>query len=153
MKTGERAPAFTLRDVDGNDVTFRPGDGKPTLVVFWSAFCPMCREVMPGINGFAERHGTMGRVIGVNLDGKRFAGPVREYVREAALRFPVGLDSLQGDYFIASDPFGVEKTPTAVLVDAAGTVRGSWAAGRIRDFLADADSNVAALQQGAPPGQ
>jgi cytochrome oxidase Cu insertion factor (SCO1/SenC/PrrC family) len=153
VRTGEKAPAFSLRDVDGNDVSFRPGDGKPALVVFWSVFCPMCRELMPGINGFAARHGATVRVVGVNLDGRRFTGAVRAYLAETALRFPVGLDDLRGDFFVASDPFGVEKTPTAVLVDGGGTVRGAWAAEKMREFLSDADSIVSPLQQGASPGQ
>jgi thiol-disulfide isomerase/thioredoxin len=153
VKTGEKAPAFSLRDVDGNDVSFRPGDGRAALVVFWSVFCPTCRELMPEINGFAARHGGAVRVVGVNLDGRRFTGNVRSYLAETALRFPVGLDDLRGDFFIASDPFGVEKTPTAVLVDGGGTVRGAWAAGRIREFLSEADAIVATLQQGKPPGQ
>ena len=153
VKTGEKAPAFSLRDVDGNDVSFRPGDGQAILIVFWSVFCPLCRELMPGVNGFAGRHGATIRVVGVNLDGKRFSAAVRSYLAETALRFPVGLDDLRGDFFIASDPFGVEKTPTAVLVDDGGTVRGAWAADRIRDFLVEADSIVAPLQKGASPGQ
>jgi len=153
VKPGEKAPAFSLRDVDGNDVSFRPGDGTPALVVFWSVFCPMCRELMPGVNGFALRHGAAVRVVGVNLDGKRFSAAVRSYLAETALRFPVGLDDLRGDFFAASDPFGVEKTPTAVLVDGGGTVRGAWAAEKMREFLSDADSIVAPLQQGVSPRQ
>jgi thiol-disulfide isomerase/thioredoxin len=153
LSAGEKAPGFSLRDVDGNEVLFRPGDGKPALVVFWSVFCPTCRELMPGIDGFAARHGATVRVVGVNLDGSRFAGAVRDYLRETALRFPVGLDALRGDFFIASDPYGVEKTPTVVLLGRDGTVRGAWAAGKIREFLSESDSIVAALQQGASPGQ
>ena len=153
VKAGEKAPAFSLRDADGNDVSFRPGDGTPVLVVFWSVFCPLCRDLMPGVNGFAARHGATVRVVGVNLDGKRFTANVRSYVAEAALRFPVGMDELRGDFFIASDPFGVEKTPTAVLVDGGGTVRGAWAAEKMRDLLSEAGAIVSPLQQGESPGQ
>jgi len=153
LTPGENAPGFTLSDVDGKPVSFQPGGGKPALVVFWSVFCPMCKEMMPGIDGFAVRHGATVRVFGVNLDGKRFSGAVRSYLNDPGLHFPVGLDDLRGDFFIASDAYGVEKTPTAVLVDGAGTVRGAWAAGTIRDFLASADEKVAELQKGAPPGK
>lgn len=153
VKAGEKAPAFSLRDVDGKGVSFLPGDGVPALVVFWSVFCPACRELMPGINGFAARHGATVRVVGVNLDGRRFAGAVRSFLVEYGLRFPVGLDELRGDLFVASDPFGVEKTPTAILVDGGGTVRGAWAADRVREFLSEADSIVAPLQHPKSPGQ
>ena len=148
---GEKAPGFTLKDIDGREVAFRPGSGKPALVAFWSVFCPTCKELVPEIDKVAVRHAAAVRVIGVNLDGKRFTNAIRSFLKETGLRMPVGLDDLRNDFFLASDPYGVEKTPTLVLVDGAGTVRGAWAAERIREFLKDADAIVAELKKGAPP--
>ncbi len=148
LRPGEKAPGFSLRDVDGKAVAFRPGHGKPALVVFWSVFCPLCREMMPAIDRFDARHGKDVRVIGVNLDGKRFTNAVRAWLKEARPRFHVVLDELRDDYFVASDPYGVEKTPTAVLVDGSGRVHGAWAAEAMRDFERDADAVVASLQKG-----
>ncbi len=153
VQRGEKAPAFSLEDVDGRPVSFRPGRGRAALVVFWSVFCPMCKEMMPGINRFSERHGGTVRVVAVNLDGKRFSNAVRAWMKESTPRFPVGLDELRDDFFVASDPFGVEKTPTAILVDEAGRVRGAWAAEGIRDFERDADRIVADLQKSASAKQ
>lgn len=144
---GEKAPYFSLKDLDGKAVTFRPGHGKATLIVFWSVFCPMCREMMPAIDRFAARHGTAVRVVGVNLDGKRFSNAVRAWMKETSPHFPVGLDEIKDDFFIASDPYGVEKTPTAVLVDGAGLVHGAWAAEALREFERNADAIVADLQK------
>lgn len=144
---GESAFGFSLKDVDGKAVTYRPGRGKAALIVFWSVFCPMCREMMPAIDRFAERHGTTVRVVGVNLDGKRFTNAVRAWMKETSPRFPVGLDEIRDDFFIASDPYGVEKTPTAVLVDQAGRVHGAWAAEALREFERNADAIVAQLQK------
>jgi thiol-disulfide isomerase/thioredoxin len=144
---GEKAPGFSLKDVDGNTVAYRPGHGGPALVVFWSVFCPLCREMMPGIERFAARHGKSVRVVGVNLDGKRFSNAVRAWMKETSPGIPVGLDEIRDDFFIASDPYGVEKTPTAVLVDANGFVRGAWAADALRDFERNADALVADLRK------
>jgi len=153
LHPGEKAPGFSLRDVDGNAVVFRPGHGKPALVVFWSVFCPMCREMMPGIDRFAARQGRNVRVIAVNLDGKRFTNAVRAWRKEFNPRFPVGLDELRDDFFIASDPYGIEKTPTAVLVDGSGLVHGVWAAEALREFERNADAIVSNLQKGPAAGQ
>ena len=147
VHTGEIAPGFSLKDVDGKSVTFRPGHGKPALVVFWSVFCPMCREMMPAIDRFATRHGGTVRVIGVNLDGKRFSNAVRAWLKETSPRYPVGLDEIRDDFFVASDPYGVEKTPSAVLVDGTGRVHGAWAAEALREFEKNADAIVADLQK------
>ena len=150
---GENAPGFSLKDIDGNTIAFRPGHGKPALVVFWSVFCPMCREIMPGIERFAARYGNTVRVISVNLDGKRFTNAVRAWLKETDPRFPVGLDELRDDYFVASDPYGLEKTPTVVLIDGDGFVRGAWAAEGAREFEKSADALVGGLQKGTTPGQ
>src|SRR5512134_132082 len=76
VKPGEKAPRFTLNDLDGKPVALHPGDGKPVLVVFWSAFCPLCRELTPSISGIARRYAGSIRVVSVNLDGKRFRNAV-----------------------------------------------------------------------------
>lgn len=135
VRAGEQAPPFTLRDLDGKAVSFHPGDGKPALIVFWSAFCPMCRELTPSVNAIAKSHGKSVRVIGVNLDGKRFSNAVASFIKEFGVPYPVVLDEIRNDLFVASDPYGVEKTPTAVLVDGKGIVRGSYAADSMRPFV------------------
>jgi thiol-disulfide isomerase/thioredoxin len=150
---GEKAPGFSLKDVDGKTVTFRPGQNKAALIVFWSVFCPMCKEMMPAIDRFATRHDRAVRVVGVNLDGKRFSNAVRAWVKETSPRFPIGLDEIRDDFFIASDPYGVEKTPTAVLVDGTGLVHGAWAAEAMREFERNADAIVADLQKRPPARQ
>ena len=144
---GEKAPGFSLKDVDGKAVTFRPGRGKAALVVFWSVFCPMCREMMPGIDRFAARHGTTIRIVGVNVDGERFSNAVRAWLKETSPGFPVGLDEIRDDFFVASDPYGMEKTPTVVLVDGNGRVHGAWAAEALREFELTSDAIVAGLQK------
>lgn len=148
LRPGERAPAFTLSTLDGERLTYRPGGGA-SLVVFWSAFCPLCRELLPSLNDPIRRNGERIRALGVNLDGPRFKAAVRTFLAENDLPYPVVLDVLEGDYFVASDRFGIEKTPTALLVDGAGIVRGAYPAERIRDLLRDFDGLVSALQQGS----
>lgn len=134
LQPGEAAPAFALDDIDGRKTTFSPGGGVPSLVVFFSAFCPLCRELAPSVAEIAARGEGKVRVIGVNLDGKRFAAAVRAFVATYGFRFPVLLDEIRDDLFVASDRYGVDKTPTAVLVDGRGNVNGSFAAEKMRDL-------------------
>ncbi len=148
VQPGEKAPAFALDDLDGRPVAVNPGDGKPSLIVFFSAFCPLCRELAPSVREIASRPDVKIRVIGVNLDGKRFSKAVRSFVDECGFTFPVLLDDIRNDMFLASDPYGVEKTPTAVLVDGRGFVRGSYAAEKMRDLFRDFERIAARLQEG-----
>ncbi len=135
VRPGERAPAFALRDLDGRNVSVAPGGDKASLIVFFSAFCPLCRELAPAVAEIAGRCGPTLRVVGVNLDGPRFSSAVRSFVAEYRIGFPVLLDEIRDDMFLASDPYGVEKTPTAVLIDRDGAVRGAYAADAMKDAV------------------
>ncbi len=148
VKPGEKASSFTLKTLDGKSMTFRPGDGKAALLVFWSAFCPLCRELTPSVSGIARRHAPRVRVIGVNLDGHRFRNAVTAFVKENEVAFPILLDDIRDDLFVASDPYGVEKTPTAVLVDGSGVVRAAFAAESMRGFLGSFDRFLSDLEKG-----
>lgn len=149
IRPGEKAPPFLLRDLHGKAVAFFPGDGTPALLVFWSAFCPLCRELAPEIVDLAKRYKAELRVIGVNLDGKRFSNAVSAFLREFGVPYPVGLDEIRNDLFIASDPYGIEKTPTAVFVDGAGIVRGSYAADDVRRLLGTFEGFLTDLKKGS----
>lgn len=147
IRPGETAPAFTLEDIEGRKVSFAPGGGTPSVVVFFSAFCPLCRELAPSIADIAARGEGKVRFVGVNLDGRRFAAAVRSFVAAHGFRFPVLLDEIRDDLFLASDGYGVDKTPTAVLIDARGNVGGSFAAERMRDLVRDFDRLVGEAPQ------
>jgi thiol-disulfide isomerase/thioredoxin len=146
IQPGEEAPGFSLKDIDGGSVAFKPASGKPSLIVFWSVFCPLCRELTPTINAIAKKHRKDVATIGINLDGKRFTNAVRQFLKENAFAFPVGLDDIRNDFFIASDPYGVEKTPTAVLVDGNGNVYKTFVAEEMRDLVKNFDREFAGLK-------
>ncbi|GAB4366848.1 MAG: TlpA disulfide reductase family protein [Deltaproteobacteria bacterium] len=139
VQEGESAPSFTLKGLDGKPRSFAPGKGSPALLVFWSAFCPLCRELTPELVSLAKRHRDSIRFLSVNLDGHRFRNAVRAFVKEFDVPDPVLLDEIRNDLFVASDPYGVSKTPTAVLVDAEGLVLGAYAAEQVRTVLRDFD--------------
>ncbi len=149
VKPGEKATGFTLKDVDGRSGTYVPGeDGKPSLLVFWAVACPLCRELVPQVNGLYRKYGRDVRMIAVNLDGKRFSNAIRQFLRDMKTEFPVLLDDIRGDFFIASDPYGIEKTPTAVLVSGTGTVHSVWPTERMRELLNRFDGIVRTLKKG-----
>jgi len=149
IRPGENAPAFTLKDIDGKSISFRPSGKTASLIVFWSAFCPLCRELTPSLNDLSRRHAASIRIVSVNLDGKRFSHSIKSFVKDYAVSYPVLLDDIRGDFFIASDPYGVEKTPTAVLVDASGKVRAAYAADGVREMLANFDGMLSGLKDGS----
>lgn len=147
VHVGERAPSFTLNRLDGDPVEFVPGGGPPSLLIFWSAFCPLCRELTPDLVSLSNDHGKTVRFLSVNLDGDRFKSVIRSFVQENKIPYPVLLDDIRNDLFIASDPYGVSKTPTVVLVDGEGIVRGAYAAEAIRELIRDFDQVINSVRR------
>ena len=45
----QKAPAFSLLDVDGKQVSLNAFEGKVTLINFWATWCLPCRREMPGL--------------------------------------------------------------------------------------------------------
>jgi thioredoxin-like negative regulator of GroEL len=41
------APDFTLKDLEGNDVSINNFRGKKVFLTFWATWCPYCKKQMP----------------------------------------------------------------------------------------------------------
>lgn len=69
---GQKAPDFTLDDVDGNPVSlYSKLDGNTSLLLvdFWAAWCPPCREENPNVVKIWKEYNKKGfDVLGVSLD-------------------------------------------------------------------------------------
>ena len=89
-------------------------------LLFWSAFCPNCHEVIPEVEQFAKKNNLC--FWAVNVDGEQFSNAVDAYLKNNKLDLPTVYDRLEGEYLVAADPLGVSKTPTLYLADAQGRV-------------------------------
>jgi peroxiredoxin len=69
---GQKAPDFTLNDVDGNPVSLYSklgGNTKLLLVDFWAAWCSPCRQENPNVVKVRNEYNKKGfDVFGVSLD-------------------------------------------------------------------------------------
>lgn len=53
-QVGYRAPDFTLKDIDGNDVALSDFRGKIVMVNFWATWCEPCLNEMPHIQAVRD---------------------------------------------------------------------------------------------------
>jgi len=122
-EVGEFLPVVTLEDLAGEGHALgTPGAG-PSVLFFWSVFCPNCKEAIPGLVELHKAWGGRGlQVWAINVDGDRFSNAVQSYVREMDLPFPVVYDRLEGELLVAADPLGVTKTPTLYLAGPDGRI-------------------------------
>jgi len=115
---GDLAPEFQLTQTDGAPVSDDSLRGRPAVVVFWTAWCPSCKEEAPHINELAAKYEPQGvRVLGINIQDSeaRTAGGIREF----GIKYPVARDA---DAKVAK-LYKVQGTPTVMFMDKDGVIR------------------------------
>ncbi len=119
LDEGDKAPAFTLPDLQGNgQVKLSDYRGKVVYLDFWASWCPPCLTSLPELEELRKQMpASKFQIIAINVDEKP----------KKALRF---LDKKPVGYPSASDPkgsmpeaFGLETMPTSYLIDQKGVIR------------------------------
>lgn len=97
FQKGQKAPDFTLPDLDGNYVTLSEivGDG-PVYINFWATWCGPCKREIPGLIELYNEYKDRGfKLLGISTDGSRTVGKVRSFVKDRGMNFTILLDSNQ----------------------------------------------------------
>ena len=116
---GAPAPAFELVTFTGEAYTKDSLKGRPTLLVFWASWCPVCRKELPVLGQFYEKERpTQLRVISIGFSDLR--GKIEGYVKAhpESFVFPTAFD-IDND---VAQAFKITATPTLVLLDAQGNI-------------------------------
>ena len=112
-------PRFDLPALDGKNFSDRYLMGKPTLVVFWASWCPVCQVELPKLHALFDRERDRGlQVLAIGFADE--LDKIRRYVRShgEVFDFPVLYDS--GD--TVAKRFGVVGTPTIYLINSRGKI-------------------------------
>jgi len=117
-QVGEMAPDFQLAKMDGSTISLADLRGKPVVIVFWSTWCPVCKEEAPRINGLTSEYAGKGvRVLGINI--KDSVARTESSIKEFGIKFTVARDA-NG---VVARAYRVMGTPTVVFLDRKGVVR------------------------------
>jgi cytochrome c biogenesis protein CcmG, thiol:disulfide interchange protein DsbE len=113
------APDFTLRSLDGQDVTLSSLRGRPVLVVFWAVGCPPCRQEVPALIDLKKRYGSSDNglaVLAVNAWNES-AQKIEAFAGEKGINYAVLLNGMP-----VARKYSVQGIPTAVLIDPEGNI-------------------------------
>lgn len=106
-----RAPSLTLRDVDGNPVSFDDHSGHKRVLVTWASWCG-CRHELAGWERLQQELAGSGlRLFSVALD----ADPedARPWIEAGRPSYPVAVDTAH----VTAERFGITNVPSVVWVD------------------------------------
>ena len=132
LMSATSANAFQLQSLTSERVNLNDyiGDGRWTLVMFWSTDCIPCEEQKPMIEAFHQAHSsTNARVVGIALDGMENFPGIKELVDHHQPSYPnlvVFTDVFHRQYKeLTGKDF--RATPTYLLFSPTGKLSGARA--------------------------
>lgn len=116
----KEAPAFSLRGLNGEQVSLSDFRGKPVLITFWATWCDSCKEEMPVLEKFSQGKRDQLTILLIAIDGERKKA-VQTIVAKNQVTLPVLLLLKEK----VMDQYGVRGwIPQTYLVDQEGMLVG-----------------------------
>jgi len=118
QETTDKAPDFTLVNVDGKNVSLSDYQGKVIIVDFWATWCPPCRKGIPDLIELQKEYKDKLAVIGISLDRENTKAGVPDFVNTMGINYPVV-------YFndkVINDYGGINAIPTTFIIDKNGNI-------------------------------
>lgn len=107
----KKAPQITLSTLKGKTLPYAYFEGKPTLLIFFSTWCPSCMMMKPSLYGLPCR------ILGVLYRDKGFMADASPF--DVSLFDEIVLDN-EGTEGAA---FGIKGVPELFLIDKTGTIK------------------------------
>ena len=115
---GQMMPEYSAMWLDGSKFDLASKRDKVVLLNLWATWCGPCRAEIPELQKLHNQLAPKGfEVIGVSVD-ESGAEPVKDFVREQKMTYPVVLDP---DGKLAGI-FQTSVLPTSVLLDRTGKI-------------------------------
>jgi thiol-disulfide isomerase/thioredoxin len=119
LEAGMLAPLdYTLKDMDGFDVSLASFKGKVILINFWATWCGPCKAEIPDLVELQSEYPDTLVVLGVSVDDT--AEKMKPYAEQYGINYPVLVANGRDDFKDAYGPlWGI---PVSVIVDREGRI-------------------------------
>lgn len=112
------APAFTLKDLSGQEVSLSDFRGKVVLLDFWATWCPPCLVSVPHLNALYQTHMGDGLVVlGISLD-QGDASSLSAFIKTMKITYPVLIGTAE-----VAEKYDIKPIPASFLIDRRGNMR------------------------------
>lgn len=117
LKVGDKAPDFTLQDMDGTSHKLSDYEGEGVFLNFWGTWCAPCVKEMPAMDRQYQEFEEQGvQVLAVNIAQSDFE--VQSFVDRFGLSFPVVIDKSRS----VMNAYNIRPLPTTILVNPKGEI-------------------------------
>ena len=106
------APAFTVRDLEGRDISPASLRGKVVIVNFWATWCGPCRAEIPDLVALQEKYRDTLQVIGISED-EVGVDVVKRFAAEHRVNYPVAMTTPEIEKLFP----GISALPTSFILD------------------------------------
>jgi len=116
LEIGEKAPDFSLEDINGKMVKLSDFSGKVVILDFFATWCPPCRQEIPDFIELEKAYADKGfAMMGVAVVSKKEA---QNYAAEVGINYPVLVDD--GKVSAVYGP--IRSIPTTFVLDRQGRI-------------------------------
>lgn len=124
LEIGTTAPDFTLKTLDGKEVSLSDYRGKKVMINFWATWCGPCEAEMPEMQDYYEKHQDENiEILAVNIDP---LNDVAGFVKKHGLTFPILLDPIVKEGNEVNEIYKTIAIPTTYVIDEKGKIAGKY---------------------------
>jgi peroxiredoxin len=117
---GSRAPNFTLKNLQGEDVSLSQFRGKRVILNFWASWCSPCKLELPHFQTVWDKFGSGNDIMILTVAGSQSEEAlVRSFISNGNYTFTVCLDPGE-DVF---NKYELTSIPRTYFIDKDGVIR------------------------------
>jgi peroxiredoxin len=116
--SGQKAPDFTLKDLDGTSVTLSSHKGNVVILVFWASWCPPCKDELQSLNKLHGIYKKRGLVI-LAVSSDKSLSTVKAFIAQNPVTYAVLFDEKLS---VSRDLYKAFMVPTTFVIDQRGTI-------------------------------
>jgi len=130
LEPGAQAPAFSFARIGSpGRLALEDLRGKPAVLFFWAAWCPSCKQMLPGLAALARERPAV-PFVAIHAD----ANVTMAALAQRARQYPSLMFVEEGERAIGA--YRVGTFPTTYVIDAAGRICGGFVGRASSDAVA-----------------